>query len=159
MDNNLSNFSPLHSGRQKRGWGPGWRDTIAGWQFLRRTFTANVWWDGTVAKLSLWLRVVSKRQGWGRLKDARCCSAPGDSPIQRPPQKLSYPAQLKLSLPKSHLHSYSCCFLLAAPTFEPYCGSLYPCWDAFRDSLLGSATHDVESVLYDLIKAKFLSVS
>lgn len=35
MDNNLSNFSPLHSGRQKRGWGPGRRDTIARRQFPR----------------------------------------------------------------------------------------------------------------------------
>lgn len=27
MDNNLSNFSASQSGRRKRGWGPGWRDT------------------------------------------------------------------------------------------------------------------------------------
>lgn len=35
MDNNLSNFSPLHPGKQKREWGPHWRDMTACLQFLR----------------------------------------------------------------------------------------------------------------------------
>lgn len=35
MDNNLSNFSPLYSSKQKRGWGLHWRDLTACLQFLR----------------------------------------------------------------------------------------------------------------------------
>lgn len=35
MDNYLSNFSPLHSGKQKRRWGPHWRGMTACLQLLR----------------------------------------------------------------------------------------------------------------------------
>lgn len=38
MDNNLSNFSPLHSGKQKRGWRPRWRDMTACLQLLWEAF-------------------------------------------------------------------------------------------------------------------------
>lgn len=79
----------------------------------RSTFTAKVWENRTVAKMSLWAREVSNWEGWGRLKYVTCCSAPGDYPVQRPPQKLSHLLKLELSLPKSHLHSYwlfpTCC--------------------------------------------------
>lgn len=154
MDNNLSNFSPLHSGISKRedGGHIERHDSLLAAP-ERSTFTAKVWENRTVAKMSLWVKEVSNWEGWGRLKYTTSCSAPGDYPIQKPPQKLSHPPKLKLSLPKSYLHSYSCCFLFAASTFKPCCGFLYPCWDAFRDTLLGSTRHEADSVLYYLIKA------
>lgn len=156
VDNNLSNFSPLHSGRQNGGGGGGRLEGHTDSSSAvseRGTFSAKVWGNGTVAKLSLGVREVSKREGRGRLKYVICSSASGDPPIQRPSQKMSYSPKLKLSLPKSHLCPYSSDFLPAAPTFEPYCDPLYPCWNAFRDSLLRSTRHEVKSVLYYLIKA------
>lgn len=131
MDNNLSNFSPLHSGRQNKAGRAGGAGRLEGHTDSssavseRGTFPAKVWGNGTVAKLSLGVREVSKREGRGRLKYVMCSS--GDSPIRRPSQKMSYPPKLKLSLPKSHLCPYSSDFLPAAPTFEPYCDPLYPC--------------------------------
>lgn len=150
MDNNLSNFPPLHSGKQKTVGATLERHDSLPAAPEKSTFTAKVWENRTVAKMSLWVRRL------GRIKQVEICDkllSLRCYPIQKPPQKLSHPPKLKLSLPKSHLHSYSCCFLLSASTFKPCCGSLYPCWDAFRDTLLGSTRHEADSVLYDLIKA------
>lgn len=151
MDNNLSNFSPLHSSKQKRGWRPHWRDMTASLQLLREAPSLP-----RFGKTGHGQHVPVHEGGLklGRIRQAEICNKLLSIrwiPIQKQAQKLSDPPKVKVSFPKSHL--YSCCFLLAASTFKPCYGSLYPCWDAFRDTLLGSTRHEADSVLYYLIKA------